>query len=76
MSALNHLALTVEETEPGRFRWVLLEAQDNGDGDAEALDYRVYRRALRAEGSYSNALAMGAAQLQKLSAAASPDAGD
>ncbi|QOF81331.1 hypothetical protein [Variovorax sp. 38R] len=74
MSALNHLALTVEETEPGRFRWVLLEAQDNGD--AEALDYRVYRRAVRAEGSYSNALAMGVAQLQKLSATASPDASD
>ncbi|WP_447775538.1 hypothetical protein [Variovorax boronicumulans] len=74
MSALNHLALTVEETEPGRFRWVLLEAQDNGD--AEALDYRVYRRAVRAEGSYSNALAMGVAQLQKLSAMASPDAGN
>ncbi|WP_341891192.1 hypothetical protein [Variovorax sp. YR752] len=74
MSALNHLALTVEETEPGRFRWVLLEAQDNGD--AEALDYRVYRRAVRAEGSYSNALAMGVAQLQKLSAKASPDASD
>lgn len=74
MSALNHLALTVEETEPGRFRWVLLEARDNGD--AEALDYRVYRRAVRAEGSYSNALAMGVAQLQKLSAAASTDTGD
>ncbi|MCY1225679.1 hypothetical protein D9M72_378820 [compost metagenome] len=74
MSALNHLALTVEETEPGRFRWVLLEAQDNGD--AEALDYRVYRRAMRAEASYSNALAMGVAQLQKLSAMAAPDTGD
>ncbi|PIF78612.1 hypothetical protein CLU95_5806 [Variovorax sp. 54] len=74
MSALNDLALTVEETEPGRFHWVLLKAGDNGDADA--LDYRVHRRAVRAEGSYSNALAMGVAQLQKLSAKASPDIGD
>jgi hypothetical protein len=40
------------------------------------LDYRVYRRAARAEASYSNALVMGVAELQKISAArpSDPDA--
>lgn len=74
MPALNDLALTVEEPEPDRFHWVLLEALDSGE--AEVLDYRVYRRAARAEASYSNALVMGVAELQKISAArpSDPDA--
>jgi len=71
--ALDDLALTVEETEPGRFRWLLLEALDNGDADV--LGYRVYRRAARAESSHANALVMGVAELQKISAAAPPASG-
>jgi len=68
MPALNDLALTVEEREPGQFFWTLLEAR-HGDEASETLDYRVYRTAARAQASYSSALAMGAAELQKISAA-------
>ncbi|MGJ7499079.1 hypothetical protein ACSFBF_01860 [Variovorax sp. ZT5P49] len=71
MPALNDLALTVEEREPGQFFWTLLEAH-HGDDASETLDYRVYRRAARPQASYSSALAMGAAELQKISAAANP----
>ncbi|WP_432725590.1 hypothetical protein [Variovorax sp. W6] len=71
MPALNDLALTVEEPEPGQFFWTLLEAH-HGDEASETLDYRVYRKAARPQGSYSNAMAMGALELQKISAAANP----
>ena len=67
MPALNDLALTVEEREPGLFFWTLLEALDH-NGHADALDYRVYRSAAKPQTSYSNALAMGVAELQKISA--------
>jgi hypothetical protein len=69
MPALNDLALTVEEREPGQFFWTLLEAR-HSDEASETLDYRVYRTAAKPQASYSNALAMGAAELQKISAAA------
>ena len=40
-------------------------------GDAsETLDYRVFRTAAKPQTSYSNALALGALELQKISAAA------
>jgi hypothetical protein len=68
MPALNDLALTVEEREPGQFFWTLLEALDNSDGHTDTLDYRVYRSATRPQTTYSNALAMGAAELQRISA--------
>ena len=71
MPALNDLALTVEEREPGQFFWTLLEAH-HGDDASETLDYRVYRTATRPQASYSNALAMGVVELQKISAAANP----
>jgi len=71
MPALNDLALTVEEREPGQFYWTLLEAHHDGDA-SETLDYRVYRTAARPQASYSNALAVGAVELQKISAAANP----
>jgi len=74
MPALNDLALTVEEREPGQFYWTLLEALDSGASDT--LDYRVYRVAAKPQTSYSNALALGVAELKKISAAAGPaDAG-
>ncbi|NVM88230.1 hypothetical protein [Variovorax sp. SG517] len=68
MPALNDLALTVEEPEPGQFFWTLLEAH-HGDASTETLDYRVFRRAPRAQASYSNAMAMGVLELKKISAA-------
>ncbi|MDH6165140.1 hypothetical protein M2282_000268 [Variovorax boronicumulans] len=73
MPALNDLALTVEEREPGQFYWTLLEALDNsGRSDVhdlhDTLDYRVYRSAARPQTSHSNALALGVAELQKISA--------
>ncbi|QSI30752.1 hypothetical protein GNX71_14680 [Variovorax sp. RKNM96] len=70
MPALNDLALTVEEREPGQFYWTLLEALDNsGHSDLhDTLDYRVCRSAAKPQASYSNALAMGVAELQKISA--------
>ena len=70
MPALNDLALTVEEREPGQFFWTLLEALDNsGHTDAhDTLDYRVFRSAPKPQASYSSALAMGVAELQKISA--------
>ena len=71
MPALNDLALTVEEREPGQFFWTLLEAH-HADEASETLDYRVCRRAVRPQASYSNALAMGVLELQKISAAESP----
>ncbi|MBB3637858.1 MULTISPECIES: hypothetical protein [Variovorax] len=69
MPALNDLALTVEEPEPGQFYWTLLEAH-HADEASETLDYRVYRRAPQAQTSYSNAMAMGVLELKKISAAA------
>ncbi|RSZ35241.1 MULTISPECIES: hypothetical protein [unclassified Variovorax] len=69
MPALNDLALTVEEHEPGQFFWTLLEAH-HGDASTETLDYRIYRTAASPQTSYSNAMAMGALELQKISAAA------
>ena len=71
--ALNDLALTVEEREPGQFFWTLLQALDSGTADT--LDYRVYRVAAKPQSSYSNALAMGVAELQKISAAGPAPAG-
>jgi len=71
MPALNDLALTVEEPEPGQFFWTLLEAH-HADEASETLDYRVYRKAARPQASYSNAMAMGVLELQKISAAANP----
>ena len=71
MPALNDLALAVEEREPGQFFWILLEAH-HGDAVSETFDYRVYRTASRPQASYSNALAVGAVELQKISAAANP----
>ena len=70
MPALNDLALTVEEREPGQFYWTLLEALDNsGNSDLhETLDYRVFRSAAKPQASHSNALALGVAELQKISA--------
>jgi hypothetical protein len=67
MPALNDLALTVEEREPGQFFWTLLEALDNS-GHTDTLDYRVYRSAAKPQATYSNALAMGVAELQRISA--------
>ena len=75
MPALNDLALTVEEREPGQFHWNLLEAMST-DPTSEALDYRVYRTAAKPQSSYSSALAMGVAELQKISAAASSSSDD
>jgi hypothetical protein len=69
MPALNDLALAIEEREPGQFYWTLLEARHGGEA-SETLDYRVHRAADRPQASYSNALAMGVAELQKISAAA------
>lgn len=69
MPALNDLALAVEEREPGQFFWTLLEAHHGGDS-SETLDYRVYRAATKPQTTYSNALAMGVSELQKISAAA------
>ncbi|WP_409167760.1 hypothetical protein [Variovorax sp. H27-G14] len=69
MPALNDLALAVEEREPGQFFWTLLEAHHGGDS-SETLDYRVYKAATKPQVSYSNALAMGVSELQKISAAA------
>jgi hypothetical protein len=71
MPALNDLALAVEEREPGQFFWTLLEAHHGGDS-SETLDYRVYRSATKPQPTYSNALAMGVSELQKISAAAGP----
>jgi hypothetical protein len=71
MPALNDLALAIEEREPGQFYWTLLEAR-HGEESSETLDYRVYRVAARPQASYSSALAMGVAELQKISAAAGP----
>jgi hypothetical protein len=70
MPALNDLALTVEEREPGQFYWTLLEALDNsGHSDLhDTLDYRVFRSAAKPHATYSNALALGVAELQKISA--------
>ncbi|MET3494911.1 hypothetical protein [Variovorax boronicumulans] len=67
MPALNDLALAVEEREPGQFFWTLLEALDHGR-HTDTLDYRVYRTASRPQTSHSNALALGVAELQKISA--------
>jgi hypothetical protein len=69
MPVLNDLALAVEERDPGQFFWTLLEAHHGGDA-SETLDYRVYRSAAKPQTSYSNALALGALELQKISAAA------
>ena len=74
MPALNDLALAVEEREPGQFFWTLLEALHGNDA-SETLDYRVYRVATKPQSSYSNALAMGVAELQKISAAGPAPAG-
>ncbi|KIQ37474.1 hypothetical protein RT97_00360 [Variovorax paradoxus] len=76
MPALNDLALTVEEREPGQFYWTLLEALDNSSHSEmpdmhDTLDYRVYRVAAKPQTSYSNALAMGVLELQKISASRS-----
>jgi hypothetical protein len=73
MPALNDLALTVEEREPGQFYWTLLEALDNGGHSdlhdtRDTLDYRVFRSAAKPQATYSNALALGVAELQKISA--------
>jgi hypothetical protein len=76
MPALNDLALTVEEREPGQFYWTLLEALDNsGHSDVhdvhdahDTLEYRVFRSATKPQATYSNALALGVAELQKISA--------
>lgn len=70
MPALNDLALAVEEREPGQFFWTLLEAHHGDDEASETLDYRLYRSAARSQTSYSNAMAMGVAELQKINAAA------
>jgi hypothetical protein len=56
MPALNDLALTVEEREPGQFYWTLLEALDNsGHTDLhdtrDTLDYRVFRSAAKPQAS-------------------------
>lgn len=76
MSALNDLALTVEEREPGRFYWVLLEAVHDTGSTADTLGYRPLRAAARPQPSYSSALALGAAALKKLAATAThPGAG-
>ncbi len=69
MPVLNDLALAVEEHEPGQFFWTLLEAHHGGDA-SETLDYRVYRKAAKPQATYSNAMAMGVLELQKISAAA------
>jgi len=69
MPVLNDLALAVEEHEPGQFFWTLLEAHHGGNA-SETLDYRVYRTAAKPQVTYSNALAMGVLELQKISAAA------
>lgn len=71
MASLNDLALKVEERDPGQFYWTLLEAMDTGT-DPDTLDYRVFRVAARPQHSYSNALAMGVLELQKISAALNP----
>ncbi|RQO47604.1 hypothetical protein DBV14_20630 [Variovorax sp. KBW07] len=72
MPALNDLALAVEEREPGQFFWTLLKAHHGSEEASETLDYRVYRSATRPQASYSSALAMGVAELQKINAAAGP----
>ncbi|RIX85136.1 hypothetical protein [Acidovorax cavernicola] len=76
MSALNDLALTVEEREPGRFYWVLLEAVHDTGSTADTLGYRPLRVAAQPQPSYSSALALGTAALKKLATTAThPDAG-
>ena len=68
--ALNDLALTVEEREEGQFYWILLQAMDSGAADT--LDYRVFRSAARPQSRYSNALALGVAELKRIDPAAAP----
>jgi hypothetical protein len=66
MPALRDIALTVEERVKGQFFWVLIEALDNET--SEALHYRRFTSAATPQTSYSSALAMGAAALQRLAA--------
>lgn len=61
------MALTVQESAPGFFQWVLLEASEAAASDA--LHYRVWRMAPLAQRSYSSALALGVAELRRLVAA-------
>ncbi|WP_235510150.1 hypothetical protein [Variovorax sp. Root473] len=70
MSALNDLALTVEEREPGRFYWLLLEAVHDTGSTADTLGYQPMRVAARPQPSYSSALALGAAALKQVAATA------
>lgn len=77
MPALNDLALTVEEREPGRFYWLLLEAVHDAGSTADTLGYRPLRVAVRPQPSYSSALALGAAALKQVAATAThPGPGD
>ena len=77
MPALNDLALTVEEREPGRFYWLLLEAVHDTGSAADTLGYRPLRVAARPQPSYSSALALGAAALKQVAATAThPGPGD
>ncbi|MNT10201.1 hypothetical protein D3C72_1450180 [compost metagenome] len=77
MSALNDLALTVEEREPGRFYWLLLEAVHDTGSTSDTLDYRPLRVAARPQSSYSSALALGAVALKQAAATAThPGPGD
>lgn len=77
MSALNDLALTVEEREPGRFYWLLLEAVHDTGSASDTLGYRPLRVAARPQASYSSALALGAVALKQAAATAThPGPGD
>lgn len=55
--ALRHIALTVEEPEPGDFEWVLLE---------QGTQWAALKRAKRPVASYAKAMAAGLRALQEM----------
>ena len=62
MSTLRHIAIHVEEPEPGLFAWVLTERVRVGDGDG----WRALSQADAAVGSYAQAMAGGLVALQSM----------